>query len=245
MEFYTGSSSGGHVEDKPLEQNLGLFTYDSCKTDVLKSNSTYSELHPSFMSCELHNNFLNYQSSCTPSDNCVKAVDTPFVGPPSALRSSPAVVIRPPPSINVGFGQGSLSHKQTHGNNSEGAHLVDFDQSNLSKQKDSGIEPSFRNKKDDIERNFISFPKQGDDLISPSSVKDLSSSMLYMGTSSHKVKARHASQPLAADSSGGGSGIACDNALTINSTDISADYVDTHNQVVDSPCWKGAPILKC
>ncbi|KAI3457925.1 hypothetical protein Pfo_014588 [Paulownia fortunei] len=240
-EVHTGSLGVGLMEDKScLEQNVGFFPYDSNKTHIPASSSTYAESYPSVLSCEMYKNFSNIQNSCSPFEKCVRPVDTPFTGPASVMRSSPAVVIRPPPVTNGNLGQSIVSRKPARSDNVGGGHSVDFDHSNPSKRKDSGLKPSSEIKEDSFETNLFNFSMLGNGFISSTSVKELQNPMLSRDPFDRKIKTRFGSQ-LPDINVLGGFAMACDNVQVVNSTEDSSDFIDHHNPAVDSPCWKGAP----
>ncbi|KAK4431246.1 hypothetical protein Salat_0886700 [Sesamum alatum] len=238
-EVQTGPLNVGHIEDKScLEQNLGFFPYDSNTTHILASSSTYQESHPSVLSWEVQNNFSNYQNTYSPYEKCVGPAHTPFHGPSSVARPSPALVIRPPSATNGNLGQITASCKPARSDNVGGFHGLDFDQSNPPRRKDSGLKPSSEIKEDPVE-NLSNFSKQRNDLISSTSVKEHSSPLPSKDTSDYKIKARWGSQLPDINSSGGFPKV-FDNQV-VNSAEDSSDLMDHHNPAEDSPCWKGAP----
>lgn len=235
-EAYTGSSSTGYMEDKScLEQQLGFFHYDSSKTLLTASSSPYPESYPSVISCAMQKDFPNYQNSHDPYEKCVRPVDTPFPGRVSVTRSSPTVVIRPPPATNWNLGQGTASRKPA------GNHIVNSDYANPSKPKDSGLKPNSKPKDDSFETSLFKFSKQENaPPISSISVKELSSPLHSKDTSDCKIKPTLGSQipdvnVLSAFTLTG------DNIQVVNSTVESSEFIDHHNTAVDSPCWRGAP----
>ncbi|KAL0400518.1 UNVERIFIED_CONTAM: hypothetical protein Slati_4081700 [Sesamum latifolium] len=233
----TGSLNVGHIEDKScLEQNLGFFPYDSNTTHILASSSAYPESHPSVLSWEVQKNFSNYQNSYNPYEKCVGPTHTPFHGPSSVRRPSPSLVIRPPSATNGNLGQITASCKPARSDNVGGVHSLDFDQSNPSKWKDSGLKPSSEIKEDPVEANLSNFSKQRNDLVSSTSVKEHSSPLHSKDTSDCKIKARWGSQ-LPDINASGGFPMVFDNQV-VNSTEDSSDLIDHHNPAEDS-CWKG------
>ncbi|XP_047981391.1 uncharacterized protein LOC125222683 isoform X2 [Salvia hispanica] len=104
-EVYTGSSSTGYMEDKSrLEQQFGFFHYDSCKT-LVTSGPPYLEPYPPLASCATEKNFPDYKNPSSPYEKCIRPVDAPCHGRVSVGRSSPTVVIRPPPASKLDLGQ--------------------------------------------------------------------------------------------------------------------------------------------
>ncbi|KAL0321632.1 UNVERIFIED_CONTAM: hypothetical protein Scaly_2459600 [Sesamum calycinum] len=236
----TGPLNVGHIEDKScLEQKLGFFPYDSNTTHILASSSTYPESHPSVLSWEVQKNFSNYQNSYSPYEKCVGPTHTPSRGPSSVTRPSPALVIRPPSATNGNLGQITASCKPARSDNVGGFHGLDFDQSNPSKWKGSGLKPSSEIKEVPVEANLSNVSKQQNDLISSTSVEEHSSPLHSEDTSDYKIKARWGSQ-IPDINAYGGFPMVCDNQV-VNSTEDSSDLIDHHNPAEDSPCWKGAP----
>ncbi|KAL0317915.1 UNVERIFIED_CONTAM: hypothetical protein Sangu_2205800 [Sesamum angustifolium] len=236
----TGPLNVGHIEDKScLEQKLGFFPYDSNTTHILASSSTYPESHPSVLSWEVQKNFSNYQNSYSPYEKCVGPTHTPSRGPSSVTRPSPALVIRPPSATNGNLGQVTASCKPARSDNVGGFHGLDFDQSNPSKWKGSGLKPSSEIKEVPVEANLSNVSKQQNDLISSTSVEEHSSPLHSEDTSDYKIKARWGSQ-IPDINAYGGFPMVCDNQV-VNSTEDSSDLIDHHNPAEDSPCWKGAP----
>lgn len=213
------------MENKDFGHNFGFFTNDLKKPNILGFSSMYKDSHP-LIPCEIHNDVSNYQSSYTSYDKCAPA-NTPFTVPSSVMRTS-TVVIRPPPAINVDFGQSTVSHKPGQGNDCEGVHVVDFGHSNSSKRMGIRIESSCKINEDNSETNLINFSKVGDGLVKLTSVKELPSVLDSAGMFLPQLPDLIVS---------GGSGEACDDNAT-------SDFVDTLNLGVDSPCWKGAPYSK-
>ncbi|PIM99559.1 hypothetical protein CDL12_27942 [Handroanthus impetiginosus] len=235
-EAYTGSSTVGHMEDKScLEHNLGLFPYDS-NTYLSASSSNYPESHPSIIPSEVHKNFSNYQDSYGPYEKCVRPADKPFTGHGSVIRSSPTVVIRPPPPATNG--QTIVSRKPARSGSLGAVRRTDFDHSSPSKQKDSGLKSSYEIKEDLSETNLFNFTKQGNGLVSLTPAKQLSNPQLFKDTSDRKVKGRFLPQ-LPDIKVSGGVATACD-IVQVVPTEGSSGFVDHQNLAVDSPCWKGA-----
>ncbi|KAH6811606.1 hypothetical protein C2S51_025368 [Perilla frutescens var. frutescens] len=238
-EVYTGSSSTRYMEDKScLEQQLGFFQYDSSKSLLTSSSSSYPESYPSVTSCAMEKSFPNYQNSCSPYEKCVRPVDTPFPGRVSVIRSSPTVVIRPPPATNH-LGQGT-TRKPAGSENAAGIHIVDSDYTSASKPKDSGLKPNSKPKDDSFETSLFKFSKQGNSPVSSTSVKELSSPLHSKDTSYCKFKATLGSQIPDVNASSGFP-MADDNIKVVNFTEESSELIDHHNTAEDSPCWKGAP----
>lgn len=240
-EVHTGSSSTRHVEDKScLGQNHGFFPYNSNRTLLAASSSPFPESYPSVITCEMQKNFPNYQDPCSPYEKCVRPVDTPFPGPVSVTRASPTVVIRPPPATKGNWGQNIASRKPAWSEDVGGVHSADVDYTNPSKLKDSGLKPSSKIKEDTFETNPFNFSKQGNGLISSTSVKELSSPLHSRDTYFHKIKAGFGSQ-LPDINVSSGFAVAGNNIQVVNSTEDSSDIIDHHSTAVDSPCWRGAP----
>ncbi|XP_042047090.1 uncharacterized protein LOC121792988 isoform X3 [Salvia splendens] len=111
-EVYTGSSSTGYMEDKSrLEQQFGFFhydydyDYDLFKTLVRTPGPPYPELYPPLASCATEKNFPDYKNPSSPYEKCIRPVDAAYHGRVSVGRSSPTVVIRPPPASRLDLGQ--------------------------------------------------------------------------------------------------------------------------------------------
>lgn len=223
------------MEDKScLEQQLGFFQYDSSKTLLTASNSPYPESYPSVVSCAMQKDFPNYQNSHSSYEKCVRPVDTPFPGRVSVTRSSPTVVIRPPPATNWNLGQGTASRKPA------GLHIMNSDYTNPSKSNDSGLKPNSKPKDNSSETSLFKFSKQGNAPDSSISVKELSSQLHSKDTSDCKFKATLGSQMPDVNVSSGFNSTG-GNIQVVNSTVESSELIDHHNTAVDSPCWRGAP----
>ncbi|XP_051143054.1 uncharacterized protein LOC127259633 [Andrographis paniculata] len=238
LKFHSGALNVGNLDDKHIGKEFCLFSDDAKKANIMKSDAMYQEPHPPHLLGEM-DSIPNYKSSYTPFHKCIRPDDTAFTGP-SVLRSSPTVVIRPPPATNVDVTQAPLSHK-AHNINNEGVQNVDCGRYNPSKKKDIGMESSFKINDNDPE-NLINFSKQGSGLFPSGSVKDMSS-LCSTGVFDHKINTRCVPQlqPLTLS---GGSALAWDNSHVDDSADAPSDFADTHNLGVDSPCWKGAPSSK-
>lgn len=232
MEVHNGSLSTGQVEDKSCLEFVS-FPYG-----FQPSISTYPESYPSVLSCEMNKNISNYQNSCSPFEKCVRPVDTPIPGPMSVKRSSPAVVIRPPPATNGNLGKGVISRKPDCSyDNVGGVQSVDQNHSNPSTRKDSGPKPSSEIQEDAYATNLFDFSKQGNGIISSSEVKELSSPLHYGDTSDPQIKVACGTILPDIDIL---SGFAMTSGNIFNSNEDSSDSIDHHNLAVDSPCWKGA-----
>ncbi|XP_047955798.1 uncharacterized protein LOC125201642 isoform X2 [Salvia hispanica] len=206
-EVYTGSSSTGYMEEKSC---LEFFHYP--------------EPYPPLESCATEKIFPNYKNSCSPYEKCGKPIDTSYQAYVSVGRSSPTVVIRPPPASS--FGQGNASRKPAGSENAAGIHTVDSDYSNPSKPTDSGLKPICKPKDGFFESSPFKFFKQGN---SPDS-----------SSSDFKVKATLGPQISDVNVSSGFPKTG-DNIQVVNSTEEPSDSIDHHSTAVDSPCWKGAP----
>ncbi|KAL1539806.1 hypothetical protein AAHA92_24243 [Salvia divinorum] len=234
-EVYTGSSSTGYMEDKSC---LEFFHYDSSKTLHSASSLPYPEPYPPLESCTTEKIFPNYKNSCSPYEKCDRPIDAPYQGRVSVGRSSPTVVIRPPPSSSLG--QGNASRKPAVSENAAGVHTVDSDYSNPSKPKDSGLKPICKPKDGFFDTSPFKFFKQGNSPISSASVKEHSRPLNTKDTSDSKVKATLGPQISDVNVSSGFLKTG-DNIQVVSSTEESSDYIDHHSTAVDSPCWKGAP----
>ncbi|KAL7106787.1 hypothetical protein ACP275_06G014500 [Erythranthe tilingii] len=237
--FLSGREGARQVQDKScLEQDLSFYPYDSNKVHIQASSSTYPESYSPVLSCEMHSNYSNYQNSPSPFETFV---DTPLPGPVSVIRSSPAVVIRPPPVTNGNLGKSVVSRKlDGRSVNLGGMQSVDLNKSNPLKRNDYGLKPSSETQEESFEPNLFDFPEQGNDIIPSSSVRELSSPLHCRDTYDRNFKARFVSQLPDRDLLGGFA-VASDNFQVIDSTEDSSDFVDHHNPAVDSPCWRGAP----
>ncbi|XP_057800763.1 uncharacterized protein LOC131016161 isoform X2 [Salvia miltiorrhiza] len=239
-EVYTGSSSTGYMEDKScLEQQFGFFHYDSSKTLLTASSPPYPESYPPLVSCATEKNFPNYKNSCSPYKKCIRPVDTPYQGRVSVGRSSPTVVIRPPPASSWNLGQGNASRKSAGSENAAGVHIVDSDYTYPSKPKDSGLKANSKPKEGSFETSPFKFFKQGNAPVSSASVKELRP-LNTNDTSDSKVKPTLGSQMPDVNVSSSFL-MTGDNIQMVNSTEESSDFIDNHSTAVDSPCWKGAP----
>ncbi|EYU45327.1 hypothetical protein MIMGU_mgv1a001518mg [Erythranthe guttata] len=227
--FLSGREGARQVQDKScLEQDLSFYPYEANKVHIQASSSTYPESYSPVLSCEMHSNYSNYQISHSPFETCV---DTPLPGPVSVIRSSPAVVIRPPPVTNGNLGKSVVSRKlDGRSVNLGGIQSLDLNNSNPSKRKDFGLRPSSETQEESFEANLFDFPKKGNDISPSSSVRELSS----------PLHSRFVSQLPDRDLLGGFA-VASDNFQVIDSTEDSSDFVDHHNPAEDSPCWRGAP----
>ncbi|KAL1547298.1 hypothetical protein AAHA92_23793 [Salvia divinorum] len=236
-EVYTGSSSTGYMEDKScLEQQFGFFHYDSCKTLVTTSGPPYPEPYPPLASCATEKNLPNYKNLSSPYENCVRHVDAPYHGRVSVGRSSPTVVIRPPPASRLDSGQGNASRKPAGSENAAGVNIMDSDYSNPSKPDDSGLKPLFKSKDVPFETSPFKFFKQGN--VSSANVKVLSRPPTTEDTSDSE--AMLGSQLSHVNVSSGFSKTG-DDIQAVDSTEEPSDFMDHHSTAVDSPCWKGAP----
>ncbi|KAG6438351.1 hypothetical protein SASPL_103291 [Salvia splendens] len=219
-EVYTGSSSTGYMEDKSrLEQQFGFFHYDSCKT-LVTSGPPYPEPYPPLASCATEKNFPDYKNPSSQYEKCIRPVDAPYHGRVSVGRSSPTVVIRPPPASRLDLGQGNASRKSDGSDNAAGVHIVNSDHSNPSKPETS---PS-------------KFFKQGNassasvtELSRPLNTKDTIDSEVILGS-----QLAHVNVSSGFSKTG-------DDIQAVDSTEESSDFMDHHSTAVDSPCWKGAP----
>ncbi|KAL8538219.1 hypothetical protein ACS0TY_000261 [Phlomoides rotata] len=236
---HTRSSSTELLEDKScLEQNAGFVAYNSNRL-VTPSSSLYPEFYPPVVSCEMQKNFPNYVSSCSPYEKCFRSVDTPFPGRASVVRASPSVVIRPPPATNGKLRQSVTSRKPASSENVGGIHGVNFGYNNPSKLKDIGFQSSSKIRADSFDASLFNFSKQGNGLVSSTSVKELSSPLHSKETSDRKVKARFGSQ--LPDINVTRSFAMTSDVPVVDSSEDSSDFIDHHSTAVDSPCWKGAP----
>lgn len=220
------------LEDKScLEQNVGFVAYNSDRL-VIPSSSPYPEFYPPVVSSEIPKSFPNYVNSSSPYEKCFRPVDTPFPGRASVVRASPSVVIRPPPATNGNSRQSVASRKPASSENVG----LNFGYNNPSKLKDFGFQSSSKIRVEPFDANLFNFSKQGNGLISSTSVKELSSPL---HTSDRKVKARFGSQ--LPDINVSRSSAMASDVPVVDSSEDSSDYIDHHSTAVDSPCWKGAP----
>ncbi|XP_042015668.1 uncharacterized protein LOC121763674 [Salvia splendens] len=233
-EVYTGSLRTGYMEDKSC---LEFFHYDSSKTLHTASSPPYPEPYPPLESCTTEKIFPNYKNSCIPYEKCGRPVDAPNQGRVSVGRSSPTVVIRPPPASSLGQG---TSRKPAGSENAAGVQSADSDYSNPLKPKDSGLKPICKPKDGFFETSAFKFFKQENSPVSSASMKELSRPLNAKDTSDSKVKATLGPQISDVNVSSGFPKTG-DNIQVVNSTEESSDYIDHHSTAVDSPCWKGAP----
>lgn len=226
-EIYTGSSSTANMEDKScLDQQLGFFHYDSSNTHLTAPNSPYPEPYgpyPPVISSAMEKNFSKYQNSCSPYEKSIRPIETPSLGRASVIRSSPTVVIRPPPASSWNSGQSNAS-----------------DYANLTRPKDSGSRANFKARDESFESCPFGFSKQGHAPVSSTSTKELPRPVHYKDTSDCKAKTTIGSRVPDVNNGSSGFPVTDDGTQVVNSTEESSDFMDQHS-TVDSPCWKGAP----
>lgn len=221
-EVHCGQLAWGNLEDRPiLQQNADLLPYDCIKPCISVSGSVFPESYSLGRSCEMHQN-LNFQNLCGPYENYVLPFDPSFSSSVSVMRSSSAVVSRPPPSVNDFLRKDVASYRTTHTDN---VAVGDFEQSRASNRKESGPIPSYY-----LKENFLL----------PASVKELTGPMQSKDNFPREFKSRIESQLPYLNVSSGFS-MSCDSNQAVYSALDSSGFVDQRNPSVDSPCWKGAP----
>ncbi|KAL2556313.1 uncharacterized protein Fot_01052 [Forsythia ovata] len=237
LNHVSGRESRRHMDDKAcLEQNLSFLSYESSTMPKLMSGSAYPESCPLELSLEGSRNFSDYQKLNSPYEKCLQPLESSFSGSISVTRSSPAVVIRPPPSVYSSLAQ-NATRKTVDIDNISGVHKAESDESNSAKQNDPCPRP--------IEGSFdtgqFTSHKKGNDHIffAPPSVKELSSQVHSKETLDHKV--RRGSHLTDINVSNGFS-LAVNGVQVVKSTENSSDCLDNYTPAVDSPCWKGAPV---
>ncbi|XP_073016399.1 uncharacterized protein [Primulina eburnea] len=209
------------------------------KPSSLVSGLTRPESRPRSLSHEMRQNFYNYKNSCSPYDKRVRPDDAAFTNSVSVKRSSPTVVIMPPPAIPDMLGRYDDSRKAAENDNVAGDCNVHFERSNPSNNKDPGPKPSSEIKEGPLDPKFS---KQHKDrgFLSSSVVNELSSSLHINDTFVGNIKERFDSQisdsnfSLVLD-------VVDECVQVVDSVEDSSDFIDHHNLAVDSPCWKGAP----
>ncbi|CAI9767760.1 unnamed protein product [Fraxinus pennsylvanica] len=238
-ESHIGSSTVGHMDDRScLEQNLSFLPYESSRMPKLMSGSAYPESCPLEPSLEGFRNFTDYQKQNSPYEKCLQPLESSFNGSISVTRSTPAVVLRPPPAGNSLLAE-NATHKTVDVDNISGVLKAEFDDSNRAKQNDLYLGP--------IEGSFdagqFTSQKKGNDHIpfTPPSVKELSSQVHSKEILDNKIKARCGSHLPDIN-------VSNDVSLAVNSVQVvkpienSSYCLDNYAPAVDSPCWKGAPV---
>ncbi|KAL2540316.1 Uncharacterized protein Adt_01294 [Abeliophyllum distichum] len=236
LNHVSGRESRRRMDDKAcLEQNHSFLSYESSTMPKLMSGSAYPESRPLKLSLEGSRNFSDYHMN-SPYEKCLQPLESSFSGSISVTRSSPAVVIRPPPSVNSLLAQ-NATRKTVDVDNISGVHKAESDESNSARQNDRCLRP--------IEGSFdtgqFTSLKKGNDHIffAPPSVKELSSQVHSKETLDHK--ARRGSHLTDINVSNGFS-LAVNGVQVVKSTENSSDCLDNYTPAVDSPCWKGAPV---
>ncbi|CAI9774216.1 unnamed protein product [Fraxinus pennsylvanica] len=131
----------GHMDDKScLGQNHSFLSYESSRMPTLMSGSAYPKSRPLELSPEQSRNFSHHQKLKGPYEKCLQPLESSFSGSMSITRSSPAVVIRPPPAGNSSFAQ-NAAPKTVDVDNNSGVHQGEFDVSNSAKQNDPCLRP--------------------------------------------------------------------------------------------------------
>ncbi|CAA2968188.1 Hypothetical predicted protein [Olea europaea subsp. europaea] len=145
-ENHIGSSTVGHMEDKScLEQNLSFLPYESSRKPKLMSGSAYPESLSLELSFKRSRNYSDYQKLNIPHEKCFHPLESSFSGSTSVTRSTPAVVLRPPPAGNSLLAE-NATNKTVDVDNISGILKAKFDDSNSAKQNDlcqKPIEGSF------------------------------------------------------------------------------------------------------
>ncbi|KZV31002.1 hypothetical protein F511_18106 [Dorcoceras hygrometricum] len=216
------------VNDKlPIEQNPGF----------LVSGSAYPESRPLSLSHEIHENFLDSRSSCSPYEKRVRSDDSAFTSSISVTRSSPTVVIMPPPAIPNVLAQ---RHEPAGIENEAGVCNVHFDRSNPSNSsKDPCPKPSSEIKEGSFDPKF--YKQCNDRGFLSSSVANAFSSSLHINDSFDRNIKERFDFEISDSNYSRGLAMANDNVQVVNSTEDSSDVIEHHNLAVDSPCWRGAP----
>ncbi|XP_022890425.1 uncharacterized protein LOC111405663 [Olea europaea var. sylvestris] len=229
----------GHMDDKScLEQNLSFLPYESSRMPTLMSGSAYPKSLPLELSLEQSSNFSDHQKLKNPYEKCLEPLESSFSGSISVTRSSPAVVIRPPPSGNSSLAQ-NATPKTVDIDNISGVHNGEFDYSNSAKQNDPCVRP--------VEGSFdtgqFTSHRKGNDhiLFAPLTVKESSSQVHSKEMSDLKTKVGCGSRLHNINVSDGFS-LAVNGFQVVKSTENSSDSIDNYAPAVDSPCWKGAPV---
>ncbi|KAL2558870.1 uncharacterized protein Fot_03609 [Forsythia ovata] len=238
-ESHAESLNSGHMDDRPrMEQYLGFTPYESSRTHIAASCSTYPKSHPLAPPLEVPKNSFNCPNLYQPYEKCGQPLDSSVSGIISVTRSSPTVVIRPPPAGNSSLPQNSVACKTADLNDIAIVHSKESDgcyPSNLKYLNSEG-------RGDPFSTSQSEFCRQGNDQISlaSSSVEELSSPLLSKDTLDNSVKARCVSN-LPDLNVLDRFAVATNGAQGVNSTQNFSDCIDHQNPAVDSPCWKGAP----
>ncbi|KAL3524480.1 hypothetical protein ACH5RR_017314 [Cinchona calisaya] len=224
-----------------LAQNALSFPFDSSR---LGSSFPLPASHLPGSSLHSPQNFMNYQKSQSPYDKCISSVDSSVSGSISVTKSSPAVVIRPPPSGSAFVPLKAASGKTINAANISAVHPSEgLGKNNPFKGKEPQILLGCEVEEGSLFTSQLNYQKEGNGLlfsVSSSAMEELSSKPQARDGVDNVLKVTSGLQVPNINVSVGSS-LSGDSFQAFKSSDNVPDCLDHHSFAVDSPCWKGAP----
>ncbi|PSS32932.1 Sickle tail protein [Actinidia chinensis var. chinensis] len=234
----------GKLNDKPPSlQDPMLISSASQRTSISGLSSTLQESHAQVPSPESATSFWNHQMLYNASyDMCFQSLGSSMKDRISVKKSSPALVIRPPPSV----GTSSTKTKPVSSadvssiGNVAAINIKDFVCHSPSNQKEPLLPLGYGKERcSDTSQPSLLMVRSDHVFVAPSSTRKEVLSNNKDGLD-HISKAEKEIQPPAINVPDGFT-LALDMAKGFTSFENSSDISDSHNPAEDSPCWKGAP----
>ncbi|KAL3521726.1 hypothetical protein ACH5RR_019875 [Cinchona calisaya] len=225
-----------------LAQKVLSLPFDSSQTAISSSRSTIPASHPQGTSMHSPRNFMNFQKSQNPIEKCILPQNSSVSGSIPVTKSSPGLVIRPPPSALIP--QKAASGKAVDTGNVSTIHPNEgLGKDNPCKGKEHQILLNSEVKDCSSFSSQLKHQKEGNDQIFsvPSTVMEEPSSKPQIRDGLNNFFQAKSGLDVLNINVSDASSLSGDCFQAIKSSDKIPDSLDHHNFAVDSPCWKGAP----
>ncbi|PSS04510.1 Secreted beta-glucosidase adg3 precursor [Actinidia chinensis var. chinensis] len=234
----------GKLNDKPPSlQDLMFISSASRRTTISGLSSTLQESHARVPSTESATSFWNDQMPYTASyDECLQSLGSCMNDHISIKKSSPALVIRPPPSVGTGSTKKNLvsSADVNSIDNVATINNKDFVCYSPSNQNEPLLTLSYGKELcSDSSRPSLLMGRSDHVFVAPSSTRkeelpNAKDGLDHISKSKKEFQLPDINVP-------DDFTLALDMAKGFTSVEKSSDISDSHNPAEDSPCWKGAP----
>ncbi|XP_057463373.1 uncharacterized protein LOC130753369 isoform X3 [Actinidia eriantha] len=234
----------GKLNDKPLSlQDLMFISSASRRTPISGLSSTLQESHARVPSTESATSFWNHQMAYSASyDECFQSLGSCMKDLISIKKSSPALVIRPPPSVDTVSTKTNLvsSADVNSIGNVAAINNKDFVCYSPSNQNEPLLTLSYGKELcSDSSRPSLLTGRSDHVFVASSSIRkeelpNAKDGLDHISKSKKEIQLPDINVP-------DGFTLALDMAKGFTSVEKSSDISDSHNPAEDSPCWKGAP----
>ncbi|GFY84005.1 hypothetical protein Acr_03g0007790 [Actinidia rufa] len=235
--------TGKLSNNPPSLQDPMLISSASRRMSISGLSSTLQESHAQVPSPESTTSFWNHQMPYNASyDMCFQSLGSCMKDRISVKKSSPALVIRPPPSAGTNSTKTNpVSSADVNSiGNVAAINIKDFVCHSPSNQKEPLLPLGYGKEHcSDTSQPSLLMVRSDRVFVAPSSTRKEVLSNNKDGLD-HISKAEKEIQPPAINVPDGFT-LALDMAKGFTSFENSSDISDSHNPAEDSPCWKGAP----